>query len=249
MTYIVHRKKRRAVSQHAQTCATLANHMHICQAPVSAKRARLRTAASVMSQRGDISFPIHPLRPCGFHPRRVTESGPDLREKRSWRSEGLQLHLVFVRCRLTRGGRARGKRSTSINSSYITSLCWCQVAEWKERKESALTLFFSIVRPQLTLLQLCLMSLRVRLHGYRRVPCLPNATGGSLRFWFLFASLTPLSFPLTIAAFYPLSTIFVFIRGMPPSFLLRWTGPSIRLYSGVWTSYAGSHHLSFFFLY
>lgn len=112
---------------------------------------------------GEVTFHFPTARwlPAVFHLPRPFSPGPNSRkrasferqrEKGSWRSEGLQLHLVFVWCRLTWGGRARGKRSMSINSSYITSLCWCQVAERKEKKESALTLFFGIVRPHLTLL-------------------------------------------------------------------------------------------------
>lgn len=89
-------------------------------------------------------------------------------------------------------GRVRGKESTSINSCYITSFCWCQVAERKERKESAMTLFFSVVRPHLALLPLRLIPLRVCLYGYRRVLCLANTTGGSLRC----SSLSPLSLSL-----------------------------------------------------
>lgn len=81
----------------------------------------------------------------------------------------------------------RGSGSTGINSCYITSLCWCQVAERKGRKESAMTLFFSVVRPHLALLLLCLIPLRVCLYGYRRVLCLPNTTGVSLRCSSLFS--------------------------------------------------------------
>lgn len=55
------------------------------------------------------------------------------------------LHVVLPDMR----GRVRGKGSASINSCYITSLCWCQVAERKARRESAMTLFFSVVRPHL----------------------------------------------------------------------------------------------------
>lgn len=52
-------------------------------------------------------------------------------------------------CCPTWEGGWEGKGSTGINSCYITSLCWCQVAERKERRESAMTLFFSVVRPHL----------------------------------------------------------------------------------------------------
>lgn len=150
-------------------------------------------------------------------------------EKGSWRSAGLPHHLDFAWCRLTRGGRARGRRSTSINSSYITSLCWCQVAERKGRKESALTLFFSIVRPHLTL---CIIPLRVCLHGYRRDPCLPNTTGGVPKILvpllcFSHSSILPCYYRCLLSS----SRRLDFICGVPPSFLLRWKGRNFS----VWT--------------
>lgn len=71
------------------------------------------------------------------------------KRKRAWTVRGVAvpfgLHVVLP----DMSRRARAKRSASINSCYITSLCWCQVAERKERRESAMTLFFSVVRPHL----------------------------------------------------------------------------------------------------
>lgn len=71
------------------------------------------------------------------------------KRKRTWEERGAAvpfgLHVVLP----DMSGMVRGKGSASINSCYITSLCWCQVAERKERRESAMTLFFSVVRPHL----------------------------------------------------------------------------------------------------
>lgn len=53
---------------------------------------------------------------------------------------------------------------------------------WAEdEKRNAVTLFFSVVRLHFALLPLRLSPLRVCLYGYRRVLCLPNTAGGSLR--------------------------------------------------------------------
>lgn len=114
-------------------------------------------------------------------------------------------------------GRVRGNGSTSINSFYITSLCWCQVAERKGRKESALTLFFSVFRPHLALLLLCLIPLRVCLYGYRQILCLPNTTGGSLRCSSLFSLV--FSFPVTITSFSPWPPCVTSIHNVIPSIL------------------------------
>lgn len=75
-------------------------------------------------------------------------------------------------------GRVIGKGSASINSCYITSLCWCQVVERKERRGSAMTLFFSVVRPRPAPLRL--IPLRVCRHRYRQALRLPSAVGGLL---------------------------------------------------------------------
>lgn len=74
--------------------------------------------------------------------------GKGLRGEKSRAAAPFGLHVVLPDTRR----RERGKGSASINSCYITSLCWCQVAERKERRGSAMTLFFSVVRPHPTLL-------------------------------------------------------------------------------------------------
>lgn len=79
---------------------------------------------------------------------RMLRGGKGWNKKTGGRAEQ-QFHSVCMWCCLTWEGGGEGKGDMSINSCYIASLCWCQVAERKERRESAVTLFFTVVRPHL----------------------------------------------------------------------------------------------------
>lgn len=213
------------------------------RAPVAATRARLRQLSTFCH--GDETFHLPASRcvPAFFHLPSPFSAGASykngawfeasdwgrgrvLKERRAAAPFGFRVVPPDTR----REGER--KRSTSINSSYITSLCWCQVAERKGRKESALTLFFSIVRPHLTL---CIIPLRVCLHGYRRDPCLPNTTGGVPKILVpLLCSSHSSILPRYYRYLLSSGRMLDFIRGVPPSFLLRWKGRN-RVYLGVWT--------------
>lgn len=122
------------------------------------------------------------------------------RRKEVWKSLGEKGELSMCCCLTWEGGWGEKKGSASINSCYITSLCWCQVPERKERRESAMTLFFSVTHPHLSLV----LSISV-LSGFvsivtDRLRVYPTPQGGPKMF--VHSSILPLllslhSLPLT----------------------------------------------------
>ena len=110
----------------------------------------------------------------------------------------------------------RGKGSASINSCYITSLCWCQVAERKEKgKRYDLVFQCCPPPPRPTPLPISFLSGFVSMDTDGAL-CLPSTTEGAPE---MRVPLLTLPHPVTLPSIPSLTTMCCFIHNVTPSIM------------------------------